>query len=102
MKGGLQQHRSQLAIPRLDQAGVACRCPLEALRGLNPQNRDNCLPERNRSKRPISARIVQAVPAFGRIRPLFGGLHSLGHMPGQEARDAPTNRLLLHGLPAQR
>ena len=39
----------------------ACRCPLEAFRGLKPQNRDNCLPVRKRSKRPISARIVNAV-----------------------------------------
>src|SRR6516165_2174234 len=49
------------SLPALINPASACRWPLEAFRGESPQYRDSCLPVRNRSKRPISARNAQAV-----------------------------------------
>jgi hypothetical protein len=48
-------------FPALIKPASAWRWPLETLHGLRPQYRANCLPERNRSKQPISARMVTAV-----------------------------------------
>ena len=48
-------------LPALISPASACRPPLLAFRGVTPQKRANCFPERKRSTRPISARSVAAV-----------------------------------------
>ena len=62
-----------IGLDALIKPASACRLPLEAFRGLTPENRANCLPEVKRSKRPTSARITQAVtgPTPGNSRSRF-------------------------------